>query len=234
MKDKDKKKKKKSKEGKKEIKKEKSVQMKKEAIEEKKRKKKAATEKEAGAERPVEKEAADKKAAASRKETTADKRAAEATKDRSALKNDTNGEKDINDLLIHSLRDVNHTMRALYEGKGSQKQVLVVLGKNGAMTQRALTERLGIRSGSASEVIAKLEDSGLLMRTPSREDKRTADVTLTEEGERQAAETAAQRSKQHQEMFSCLSDAEKEQLLALLETINADWAQRYRHTERRR
>ena len=73
-----------------------------------------------------------------------------------------------NDLLIFALRDVSHVMHVLYEGKGSQKRVLMVLQELGApITQRELTERLGIRPASASEVIAKLESAGCIARTPS-------------------------------------------------------------------
>lgn len=35
----------------------------------------------------------------------------------------------------------------------------------------------------------------------------------------------------HEEMFSCLSDGEKAELLSLLEKVNADWEMRYRGTE---
>lgn len=138
---------------------------------------------------------------------------------------------DINDKLIINLRDLSHIMRSLYEGKGSQKQVLIVLGKTGAITQRALTERLGIQPGSASEVISKLESAGLILRTPSQSDRRTADIVLTDEGKNQASQAIEQRIRRHQEMFSCLSEAEKRQMLSLLEKINADWDQRYRNSE---
>ena len=42
--------------------------------------------------------------------------------------------------------------------------------------------------------------------------------------EQMAAEARARR---HEEMFLCLSDGEKAQLLALLEKLSADWAERY-------
>ena len=87
---------------------------------------------------------------------------------------------DINRKLIINFRDISHTMRTLYEGRGSQKRVLIVLLETGKITQRALTERLGIQPGSASEVIAKLESAGLLVRTAGEEDRRTADISLTE------------------------------------------------------
>ena len=47
---------------------------------------------------------------------------------------------DRNDKLIINLRDLSHTMRFLYEGKGSQKRILIVLNEMGRTTQRELTE----------------------------------------------------------------------------------------------
>lgn len=133
----------------------------------------------------------------------------------------------INGRLILLLRDISHTMRSLYEGKGSQKRILILLLETGTITQRELTARLGIQSGSASEVIAKLENLGLIARALSETDRRTADISLTEEGLRQAEEAMARRQQRHEEMFSALSGAEKVQLLSLLEKINADWETRY-------
>lgn len=131
---------------------------------------------------------------------------------------------DENDRIIN-LRDLGHVMRGLSEGRGSQQRVLIVLSKiSGAISQRDLTERLGIQPGSASEVIAKLEAAGAVRRSPGAADRRTMDVELTEVGRQMAAEARARR---HEEMFLCLSDGEKAQLLALLEKLSADWAERY-------
>ena len=47
------------------------------------------------------------------------------------------------------------------------------------MTQKALTARLGVQPGSASEVLNKLEQAGLILRTPSETDHRTTDIHLT-------------------------------------------------------
>lgn len=135
---------------------------------------------------------------------------------------------DVNGKLVISLRDASHTMRSLYEGKGSQKRVLMVLLETGTITQRELTQRLGIQPGSASEVIAKLEHAGLVKRITSREDRRTADISLTDEGLRQAESALERRQQRHKEMFSVLTQEEKEQLFSLLEKVNADWQKRYR------
>lgn len=136
----------------------------------------------------------------------------------------------INGKLIINLREISHTMRSLYEGKGSQRRVLMLLRKAGTITQRELTARLGIQSGSASEVIAKLENTGLVTRALSETDRRTADISLTEEGGRQADAAMEQRQQRHEEMFSVLTEEEKAQLLSLLEKINADWENRYQRS----
>ena len=141
---------------------------------------------------------------------------------------------DIDAPLIINLRDLTHLMRSLYERRRSQRRILIVLRETGKITQRALTERLGIKPGSASEVIAKLEHAGLIRRSPSESDRRTVDITLTEEGERMACEAAEQRRQRHVDMFSCLSEKEKNELLALLEKLGGDWKLRYPDAEKRR
>lgn len=134
----------------------------------------------------------------------------------------------ITDKLIIHLLDLNHIMHVLYEGKASQQRVLIILDEVKSITQRDLTARLNIQPGSASEILSKLENAGLIRRTMSDEDRRTTNISLTEEGEQRAREAAAQRSRRHVEMFSCLSEEEKEQLFGLLEKIRNDWMQRYK------
>lgn len=133
----------------------------------------------------------------------------------------------INDKLITHLRDISHIMRMQYEGKASQKRILIILSAAGQLTQRELTERLGIQPGSASEILSKLENAGLIIRTPNKTDRRTTDICLSDAGTVLALEAAEQRQRRHKEMFSCLSSEEKETLLSLLEKIHADWESRF-------
>ena len=135
---------------------------------------------------------------------------------------------DTNGKLIINLRDVGHMMRGLYEGRGSQQRVLIVLNEmGGSVTQRMLTERLQIQSGSASEVIGKLESAGYIVRTASEADRRNVEVALTEKGREAAEEAKRQRERRHEEMFLCLSETEKEELLVLLEKLSSDWEKRF-------
>ena len=133
--------------------------------------------------------------------------------------------------LIWNFRDIGHTMRQISEGRGSQKRILILLRETAGMTQKELTVRLGVQPGSASEVLNKLEQAGLLFRTPSETDHRTTDIRLTPDGEALAKEAAMQRAERHAQMFAVLSDEEKDTLVSLLEKVNAHWDQIYRHPD---
>lgn len=138
---------------------------------------------------------------------------------------------DRNDKMIINLRDISHTMRALSEGRGSQRRILIMLLEAGRITQRRLTERLGIQPGSASEVLAKLEKNGLITRTESSADRRTTDIVLTDQGKSMAEEALRQRQTRHEEMLSALTEEEKNTLLSLLEKLNNDWRERYQNVD---
>ena len=138
---------------------------------------------------------------------------------------------DQNDKMIINFRDISHTMRALSEGRGSQRRILIMLLEAGTITQRRLTEGLGIQPGSASEVLAKLEKGGLITRTASSADRRTTDIALTDQGKSMAQEALRQRQTRHEEMLSVLTEEEKNTLLSLLEKVNNDWRERYRNLD---
>lgn len=138
---------------------------------------------------------------------------------------------DRNNRLIWNFRDIGHTMRHISEGKGSQQRVLILLLESDGMTQKELTMRLGVQPGSASEVIGKLEKNGLIIRTESETDHRTMNLLLTEDGKTAAQQALAVRKARHENMFSALSDEEKQTLLYLLEKVNGDWDKKFRKKE---
>lgn len=142
--------------------------------------------------------------------------------------NGLEGETDVSSRLVCNFREIGHTLRAVSEGKGSQKRILIILRRHGVITQSALTEKLGIQPGSASEVLGKLEAAGLIVRSPSAGDRRTTDIRLTPAGEEQAQEAMQRRMARQAGMFDCLSAQEKETLLGLLERVNESWDRLYR------
>jgi DNA-binding MarR family transcriptional regulator len=131
-------------------------------------------------------------------------------------------EKNVNDKILLNIRDIEQRMHFLYDGKKSQRRILIILRDEESITQRELTEKLSIKPASVSEVLAKLANKGYIIRVPSSIDKRTMVISLTEEGRRIADEAYQSRSLRIVEMLSCLEDDEKDTLLSLLEKLNTE------------
>ena len=137
---------------------------------------------------------------------------------------------EIDERLLWNLGDAGHVIYHRSEERSSQKRILILLSKTGVITQRELTERLRVQSASSSEILTKMEQSGWICRTENGKDRRTMDVALTPEGEREAAAAEEQIKAAHREMFACLEEEEKESLLVILEKLNREWDIRYRGT----
>lgn len=135
---------------------------------------------------------------------------------------------DANNKLIWNFRDIGHTMSQISEGRASQKRILILLKEAEIVTQKELTSYLGVKPGSASEVLNKLEQAGLIRKETDAKDHRTTDILLTTKGEKLSSELTFLRIKRHEQMFSILTEGEKEELIGLLEKINNHWDKLYR------
>ena len=129
--------------------------------------------------------------------------------------------------LLWTLRSLGRFLHEFHEGRASQGRILGLLSESPSVTQRALTERLGVQPGTASEVFGKLESAGLIERAPSESDRRTWDLRLTERGREAARSAGEERRQRRMELFRCFNDDQREQLLGLLEALDADWQERY-------
>ena len=138
----------------------------------------------------------------------------------------------VNEKLIMNLRDIQCTMRALYEGKGSRRRALIVLGRTGPIAQKDFTDRMELQPGSVSDLLRGLEEHGLIRRCESPDDKRTALIELTEAGQAASEDAAQQRLERHRVMFSDLSETEKNQLNTLLEKLNRSWQEKFGDSEK--
>ena len=112
--------------------------------------------------------------------------------------------------------------------KAEARDMDVVLLSGDRDLLQIATDRICIRSGSASEVLGKLEKAGYICRTVSEADRRGMDIALTREGETHARETTRLRNAWISSQFSSLTEAEKETLLEILEKLSRDWQQRPR------
>lgn len=130
---------------------------------------------------------------------------------------------DLGSKLIRNFWAISRMLHQMSDGRGSQKRILTVLLRSGKVTQSALTEHLGIKPGSASEVLSKLESAGLIRRTYSDIDRRTIEIELTDSGRLEAELALSEREQRKREMLAPLSIEQQEELLALLDKVIANW-----------
>lgn len=102
--------------------------------------------------------------------------------------------------------------------------VLAILAHTPEMSQRELQERLRVQPGSMSEMLAKMEEQGLIQRTKDESDRRAMQVSLTEEGKK-----AFQQREMipDTDLFSVLTEEERETLNGLLKKLLDHWVQAY-------
>lgn len=103
-----------------------------------------------------------------------------------------------------------------------QARVLTMVAMQEGINQKDLAFLLGIRPQTIGEMLRKLEERGLVERRKSEEDARATQVFLTDEGRARAEEIAERRALAAADMFSVLTDDEKEQLDALLDKLGAE------------
>ena len=115
--------------------------------------------------------------------------------------------------MMGHLRD-HGPMGAPYQGQG---RILSLLKHTPEISQKELAHILSIRSQSMGELLAKLERSGYITRTPSEVDRRGMDIRLTESGK--AVSEQDVESAQHESVFDCLSEEEQTTLSNYLEHL---------------
>lgn len=91
-----------------------------------------------------------------------------------------------------------------------QGRVLTLLKMKPEITQKELTYLLDMRPQSLGELLAKMEQSGYITRTPSEKDRRIINIKLTEAGFK-AAEQGDQQT-EFNELFDSLSQEEQDTL----------------------
>ncbi len=106
-------------------------------------------------------------------------------------------------------------------GKAGQQRILMRLNSHGHTTQKELQDVLEISSGALSEILQKMEDSDLILRTKSAEDKRQVDLVLTAKGLDTARSVEEHYHRTLERMFECLSQEQKEKLEETLGILTA-------------
>ena len=84
---------------------------------------------------------------------------------------------------------------------------------------KELQDRLEISSGSMSEILQKMEDANLIVRTKSADDKRQVDLALSEHGQTVAEQVKTQYHQSLMRIFECLSASDRRKLSGLLDAL---------------
>lgn len=101
-----------------------------------------------------------------------------------------------------------------------QSTVLTMLEDQGPVTQKDIRQQLGVKPGSASELISKLEAKECLVRSRDEADRRKVVLTLTEKGRRIAR---FHRARPAQTLLSGLTEQEQKTLTQLLCKLLESW-----------
>lgn len=110
--------------------------------------------------------------------------------------------------------------RAYPQVPRSQIRLLKSLAEADSMSMKDIVEELDIRPSSASELVSKLEVRGYVTREINSEDKRVANISITEKGRAFATEVDSGRKERFSALFSDLTQEDLEKLVSLLEKLN--------------
>lgn len=121
----------------------------------------------------------------------------------------------IDDKLLMQLRIICRKPLLQTQDGSSRYRILSLLAERERIGQQELKDLLAVKSGSLSELLAKLEKKDLIRRKKNDVDKRNRDIVLTEEG-RCWLRAHTPEGPDASQLFSVLSEDEKAQLSTLL------------------
>ena len=125
--------------------------------------------------------------------------------------------------LYRLMRACGHILYHSGASKAGQGRILHILDYEGQISQKELQARLGIQSGSISEILTKLEREGLICREKDTQDRRKVIVKMTEDGKEHARKYHARR--RDKDWFAALGPEQRAQLRELLQILLNSWEQ---------
>jgi DNA-binding MarR family transcriptional regulator len=102
-----------------------------------------------------------------------------------------------------------------------QSRLLLLIAENDGIIQRDLAEEMDVRPSSMTEMLAKMEQLGLILRNQDEKDQRVMHIFLTEEGKAAAEESKSANAKLTDVLFQSLTEEEIEEMLRITEKLTA-------------
>lgn len=110
---------------------------------------------------------------------------------------------------------------ALQGGVHGQNRSFALLARNEGMKQADLARNAHVRPSSVSEVLERLEKSGLIERRHDQKDRRVLRVYLTDKGRAQNESNSARWYRFVGHLMEPLNEAEKESYLQILQKLQS-------------
>ncbi len=108
------------------------------------------------------------------------------------------------------------------KARDSQGRILRILSAHNGISQHELQDIMGIKPGSLSEVLIKLEKAGYITRKLDKNDRRRQVVNITDEGRRVFEEIHKAHEADSAHYFDALNVKERKSLLTLLDKLVPD------------
>lgn len=118
-----------------------------------------------------------------------------------------------------------HSYRDRYDMTRTQWRVMANLGKFGAMTARDICAISHIEKTKVSRAVSLLEKRGLVAKSPSEQDRRAENLSLTAEGQAAFADLGGRAITYDQGLRAMLGEQSAKDLDRILREIIAAYAQ---------
>jgi len=125
--------------------------------------------------------------------------------------------------VIRQLHRSGHYLHYKMGDKAGRRRVLMILSEEPALLQRELQDRLGIQSGSLSEILIKMEADGLIERGKSPRDARNVELRVTDRGRAEEQTLRAEFQRQTERMMACFTEVQLKELRGLLDIMLNHW-----------
>ncbi len=129
--------------------------------------------------------------------------------------------------LLELFEKCGHFLYHRRGGKRGQSRIVRILVSEGSKSQREIQDILDIKSGSLSELAAKLETKGYIKRERDEKDKRKVILTATREGEEYLNSLNKELSRQEEILFEALTENEREELYGMLQKLLENWKENF-------
>ncbi len=125
--------------------------------------------------------------------------------------------------LIFKLHRISRSLHRhpVHAGKRShgRGRLLSLLSEHDGITSHELAELLDVRPSSLSEMMGKLTEEELIVRTPDENDKRVSHISLSSKGRELLDEIETEREADASRITACFEDSEIEAFSVLCDKL---------------